>query len=35
MKMCYAGAIDEYFRINQKRVEHIIIYRDGVGDSMR
>ena len=35
MKQCYANAIDEYSRVNSSRVEHIIIYRDGVGDSMR
>lgn len=29
------GAIDEYAAYNKANVEHIIIFRDGVGDAMR
>ena len=32
---CFDGAISEYSSFNNAHVEHIIIYRDGVGDSMR
>jgi hypothetical protein len=32
---CYIGAIDEYAAYNKAHVEHIIIFRDGVGDAMR
>lgn len=35
IEKCYIGAIDAYREYNQANVEHIIIYRDGVGDAMR
>ena len=35
MHSCYSNAIEEYFKVNNGRVQHIIIYRDGVGDAMR
>ena len=35
MRHCYLNAIEEYYRVNKGRVQHIIIYRDGVGDAMR
>ena len=35
MEICYKGAIDEYHYYNNADVEHIIIFRDGVGDSQR
>jgi len=35
MRKCYYDALKEYERFNNAKVEHIIIYRDGVGDAMR
>ena len=35
MRSCYMNACEEYFKANKGRVEHIIIFRDGVGDAMR
>jgi hypothetical protein len=35
MYTCYNNAIDEYAKHNGAHVEHIIIFRDGVGDAMR
>lgn len=35
MRKCYYDALREYERFNNAKVEHIIIYRDGVGDAMR
>mmetsp|Transcript_8381 Transcript_8381/g.11013 ORF Transcript_8381/g.11013 Transcript_8381/m.11013 type:complete len:160 (-) Transcript_8381:372-851(-) len=35
MEKCYYDALKEYERVNKAAVEHIIIYRDGVGDAMR
>ena len=32
---CYEEALDEYADYNKVAVDHIIIYRDGVGDSQR
>lgn len=35
MYNCYSNALDEYSNYNNAHVEHIIIFRDGVGDAMR
>ena len=35
MRQCYMNACEEYYRANEGRVEHIMIFRDGVGDAMR
>lgn len=35
MYTCYQEALDNYSDYNKHHVEHIIIFRDGVGDAMR
>ena len=35
LEACYKEALSEYAAYNQANIEHIIIFRDGVGDAMR